>query len=139
MRWRARHKGFVIGAIIGIGCTCVLPIIWYTHAPGLGWLKSLAIIPSVPGLLVAVFCRTFGVDGLVRGRELAFWLVHSTSTAGLWGGVGWLIGWAIDGIRRRRAPPDACRKCGYNLTGNVSGICPECGTPISAGARGHWI
>lgn len=26
-------------------------------------------------------------------------------------------------------PP--CRKCGYNLTGNVSGVCPECGSPIS--------
>ncbi len=24
--------------------------------------------------------------------------------------------------------------CGYNLTGNVSGICPECGRPISAAA-----
>jgi hypothetical protein len=23
-----------------------------------------------------------------------------------------------------------CRKCGYNLTGNVSGRCPECGTPV---------
>jgi hypothetical protein len=25
---------------------------------------------------------------------------------------------------------DLCRKCGYNLTGNVSGVCPECGTRI---------
>ncbi len=25
-----------------------------------------------------------------------------------------------------------CTTCGYNLTGNVSGICPECGTPIPA-------
>ena len=24
-----------------------------------------------------------------------------------------------------------CDKCGYNLTGNVSGICPECGRPIA--------
>jgi hypothetical protein len=24
-----------------------------------------------------------------------------------------------------------CRHCGYNLTGNVSGVCPECGTPIT--------
>lgn len=24
-----------------------------------------------------------------------------------------------------------CRQCGYNLTGNVSGFCPECGTSIS--------
>jgi rRNA maturation endonuclease Nob1 len=22
-----------------------------------------------------------------------------------------------------------CRGCGYNLTGNISGICPECGRP----------
>ena len=34
----------------------------------------------------------------------------------------------------RRYPPGHCRKCGYNLTGNVSGICPECGTPIQANA-----
>lgn len=23
-----------------------------------------------------------------------------------------------------------CRQCGYNLTGNVSGVCPECGTSV---------
>ncbi len=23
-----------------------------------------------------------------------------------------------------------CSHCGYNLTGNVSGTCPECGTPM---------
>jgi len=26
-----------------------------------------------------------------------------------------------------------CVKCGYDLTGNVSGICPECGTPVLTG------
>jgi hypothetical protein len=26
--------------------------------------------------------------------------------------------------------PQHCGRCGYDLTGNVSGICPECGTPI---------
>ncbi|MFH1746135.1 MAG: hypothetical protein ABIG44_03720 [Planctomycetota bacterium] len=31
---------------------------------------------------------------------------------------------------RRRIPPGHCRKCGYNLTGNVSGVCPECGVGI---------
>lgn len=29
----------------------------------------------------------------------------------------------------RRIPPGHCRVCGYNLTGNLSGKCPECGTP----------
>jgi hypothetical protein len=26
-----------------------------------------------------------------------------------------------------------CSSCGYNLTGNTSGICPECGRPTTAG------
>jgi hypothetical protein len=29
---------------------------------------------------------------------------------------------------RRRFPAGHCAKCGYNLTGNVSGRCPECGS-----------
>lgn len=33
----------------------------------------------------------------------------------------------------RRFPPGQCRRCGYNLTGNVSGRCPECGEPIGRG------
>ena len=32
--------------------------------------------------------------------------------------------------RWRRDREGLCVKCGYNLTGNVSGICPECGRPI---------
>ena len=31
---------------------------------------------------------------------------------------------------RRRARAGRCVTCGYNLTGNVSGICPECGEAI---------
>ena len=29
-------------------------------------------------------------------------------------------------------PKGRCRSCGYNLTGNVSGVCPECGTSTGA-------
>lgn len=32
--------------------------------------------------------------------------------------------------RDRPFPPGHCRNCGYNLTGNVSGRCPECGAPV---------
>lgn len=28
---------------------------------------------------------------------------------------------------RRRVPPGHCQHCGYDLTGNASGVCPECG------------
>jgi hypothetical protein len=30
--------------------------------------------------------------------------------------------------RARKPKPGTCAKCGYNLTGNVTGVCPECGT-----------
>ncbi|MBU0718254.1 MAG: hypothetical protein KJ749_08405 [Planctomycetes bacterium] len=32
--------------------------------------------------------------------------------------------------RRRRRKRGLCVNCGYNLTGNVSGVCSECGTKI---------
>jgi hypothetical protein len=33
--------------------------------------------------------------------------------------------WCLD----RRPLEGHCRKCGYDLTGNVTGVCPECGKP----------
>jgi len=32
--------------------------------------------------------------------------------------------------RHRRLRPGFCTRCGYDLTGNTSGVCPECGTPL---------
>jgi len=32
--------------------------------------------------------------------------------------------------RDRYIPPGHCVRCGYNLTGNTSGVCPECGSVI---------
>ncbi|MGD8450719.1 MAG: hypothetical protein PVJ57_02775 [Phycisphaerae bacterium] len=34
--------------------------------------------------------------------------------------------------RRQERRPHHCLKCGYDLTGNVSGRCPECGTKTRA-------
>ena len=33
----------------------------------------------------------------------------------------------------KQHPPGCCSTCGYDLTGNVSGKCPECGTALSGG------
>jgi hypothetical protein len=38
--------------------------------------------------------------------------------------------------RRNLFPIGCCQGCGYNLTGNVSGICPECGTQVSEAEKG---
>jgi hypothetical protein len=40
------------------------------------------------------------------------------------------VGFGIAMLLRRRPRKGPCVKCGYNLTGNESGICPECGTRI---------
>ena len=37
--------------------------------------------------------------------------------------------------RRSRHKPGACHFCGYDLTGNTSGVCSECGSPIAEKAE----
>jgi predicted RNA-binding Zn-ribbon protein involved in translation (DUF1610 family) len=53
----------------------------------------------------------------------------------LWIPLAILIPLAVWLFRRAyHTPPAVCRSCGYDLTGNVSGECPECGTAVPAGA-----
>lgn len=48
--------------------------------------------------------------------------------------IGVPTGWFIWHDRRRRGI-QLCRHCHYDLTGNISGICPECGTAIPLDQR----
>ena len=41
--------------------------------------------------------------------------------------------------RRYRARHGLCIHCGYDLQGNVSGVCPECGKSLGEGLRGDAI
>ena len=57
-------------------------------------------------------------NGVAHGMSLPLWLpllivVFPT-----------FLLWRSD---RRRIPPGHCERCGYNLTGNTTGRCPECG------------
>jgi len=46
------------------------------------------------------------------------------------------VSWAVSTLRRAvRSRAGRCRSCGYDLTGNTSGVCPECGATVrDAGA-----
>jgi hypothetical protein len=67
-----------------------------------------------------------------RGYPYCSWL----ASAPLWafaaatavGPLMWLRARARSARRRRR---NQCPGCGYDLTGNASGVCPECGTPAT--------
>lgn len=62
--------------------------------------------------------------GLVAERILTF-------TAPLW---GWLYAWVWVRVRNgllARNPGMTCASCGYDLTGNISGVCPECGVAVT--------
>ena len=64
-------------------------------------------------------------------------LLRHTVCAPYWSLCGALLvlptGWAVDRWRRRARGPcgrGICPACNYDLTGNVSGTCPECGAPM---------
>ena len=55
---------------------------------------------------------------------IPFWAVALTAlAASVWAGLAYRR-------QRDRARPGHCKACGYDLKGNVSGVCPECGTTI---------
>ena len=45
--------------------------------------------------------------------------------------VMWVLLERSDWVRTRRQERGRCAGCGYDLTGNVSGLCPECGDRIA--------
>ena len=46
----------------------------------------------------------------------------------------WLLARLRPLVSRLRRPPGTCKRCGYNLTGNVTGVCSECGAPVAKSA-----
>ena len=59
------------------------------------------------------------------------WLFGVMPCALLAIGVVALLAWWIPYRRRQiRREDGRCPQCGYDLTGNVSGVCPACGTEV---------
>jgi len=94
----------------------------------------------------------FGRQPAVKWEAAGFEYRHAAVTGGgvrLYVLPWWAIalGFAVapggSAIRawRRRHPlrPGLCPRCGYDLTGNVSGVCPECGTSDDANSRRSTI
>jgi hypothetical protein len=56
-----------------------------------------------------------------------FGLLYSAAGGSL---VGGFLYWAVRKPPEPSRPANACTNCSYDLTGNISGVCPECGTTV---------
>jgi hypothetical protein len=77
----------------------------------------------------------YAVDRIMQPLPFATFVALSGVVAGLIAAGDWV---AVERPRealRRRRRLGLCGHCGYDLHGNVSRVCPECGAAAGAGAR----
>jgi len=75
------------------------------------------------------YSRTGPPDGVSRAFFFPLWLVTCVLI------VLPCLKLILLFIRIRRRHTHCCPACGYSLTGNTSGTCPECGSPILQASR----
>ena len=88
----------------------------------LGGCFAISTLPSLDSTFWFDYLAELVPWGIICGAGWAPTLV------GMWLRRRWRSG--------RFTEPMACPKCGYNLTGNVSGRGPECGRPVERATAG---
>ncbi len=116
-------------------CLCASPALAFVvvlvlrgpkHARRPG-IVSLCYYAALGGALLLLYATSRGRFGWASIVASCFVVASGPCFAGL---ILWL---AIEDVRRaprKKDGPPICAKCGYNLTGNASGVCSECGTGI---------
>jgi len=86
------------------------------------------------GHLMLVVAVTSTVLAFLGNRHFGLWLNLFQNDSPAWGYIMIPISLMLMYYYPRwsESPSEpTCRKCGYNLTGNLSGICPECGQSVA--------
>ena len=86
---------------------------------GSDFVAGVGLVETAPWR--ALFDRLYVPVFLFLVAPSVFWIVIRCRQAMIWHEL----------VRRGTL----CASCGYNLTGNTSGVCPECGTPTTAGVK----
>lgn len=116
----------------------VPPLAWMLFSlrapPCLGFLARLCLALPHTLICIGVFFdnRDFSYNNF--WTTVITWMFSSigaacamTVIAGIASNYVW-----IGRLSRRAEDNQKCRECRYDLTGNVSGVCPECGTRITS-------
>lgn len=107
--WKYLYHGFV-AALAPVIVLVLSAVLAGPSALGLG-ANGLTVMALAMLLLLA------GRVGEARAVSRASWL-------------GTLVGLCFPRLERWAIPAGHCTTCGYNLTGNTSGVCPECGSGV---------
>ncbi len=140
-------------AVGAIGLLLLLPLGWWK----ITFLEWGRLRMGVEGWTLVIICNEVAqsTSGPPQETEVSIPLVLEFSCHRdvewfftLGGGMRYATGWYVlldiptwagiltaypciaavrEAVRRRRDRHGRCRSCGYDLTGNVSGRCPECG------------
>lgn len=98
---------------------------------------AVALVPVIIGVCLGVYnlwaynVWAFGKYVGPPGGEVP-WILLGIGSATWITGIGALLAYTLiihGKIWRRLGLDRRCSKCEYDLTGNVSGVCPECGEP----------
>ena len=88
--------------------------------------QNIAAAQAIPNPKLVV---SLAVQRQTQLHYERFW----AGTSLIWGCIAIVLTYHRRERRRRdRRERGLCAKCSYDLTGNVSGICPECGMPIGS-------
>lgn len=110
------------GAVLGAVCAPLVS--WIVRSKP---LTPVLLLLSVTVAPVVAACMYWGsYSGKVSMLVVA---------VGIPTGAGIAVACVLRVLLHDALIPGHCQNCGYDLTGNVSGVCPECGTAVEATER----
>ena len=133
------HLLFVAQSIVQAGDPPALPRYHVAQRVGRGTLLLMNRVRIILVITCTCLLLAFGYTWMFFGGKAFIFPILASLLTGLYV-VIWLysrqapddpggVFWREEQRRRRRL--GLCLKCGYDLTGNESGVCPECGSPIT--------
>lgn len=123
-RGRRTAIGFLAGAMVPV-------IIWSILSLAGQWaaVRCLDVV-GLPGFIIAAAAGALltgdprcvaGIPGVLLVVNVAFYGSIGACMAYLWS----------ENRSNANDPPGRCARCDYDLTGDASGVCPECGTEVN--------